>query len=69
MKFTRRDRGLMRSLIAKGTAVGPVTQEMIDLAVQRYEKACEMCGEPTQEFMWGDFIPVARKQLADEEQA
>ena len=37
MKFTRQDRGVMRSLISKGTVVGPVTQELIDLAVEKYE--------------------------------
>lgn len=64
MKFTRKDRGAMRSLIAKGTAVGPVTQELIDLAVEKYEWACKKCGHETQEFGWTDFIGPARKQLS-----
>lgn len=63
MKFTRKDRGLMRSMIAKGTAVGPVTQEMIDLAVEKYEWASEKCGHVTHEFGWADFIGPAREQL------
>ncbi len=63
MKFTHKDRGLMRSLIAKGTAVGPVTQEMIDLAVKKYEWANEKCGYPAKEIEWSDFIEFARKEL------
>jgi len=66
MKFTRKDRGLMRSLIARGTAVGPVTQEMIDLAVKKYENACKGCGHLTQELGWNDFIGPAREQLTKE---
>ncbi len=63
MKFTRKDRGYMRSLIAHGTAVGPVTQEMIDLAVEKYEWAAEKCGHDHVELGWADFIGPARKQL------
>ena len=57
----------MRSMIARGTAVGPVTQEMIDLAVEKYEWACEKCGHATQEFGWADFIGPAREHLANGE--
>ena len=68
MKFTRRDRGVMRSLIAKGTAVGPVTQEMIDLAVVKYEDVCGMLRQCPKEFGWCDFIGPAREQLANKEE-
>ncbi len=67
MKFTRKDRGVMRSLISRGTAVGPVTQELIDLAVNRYEYACRVLGQETEELGWVDFIGPARTQLTNEE--
>jgi hypothetical protein len=67
MKFTRKDRGLMRSLKARGTAVGPVTQEMIDLAVAKYEGACSFLRQEPQEFGWADFIGPAREQLVNGE--
>lgn len=68
MKFTRKDRDAMRSMIADGTMVGPVTQELIDVAVTRYERACSRARQELEEFGWIDFIGPARKQLADEEQ-
>ena len=64
MRFTRKDRGFMRSLLSRGTAVGPVTQEMIDLAVEKYEFACKMGGYDPEEIMWADFIGPARKEIA-----
>ena len=69
MKFTRKDRGLMRSLKARGSANGPITQEMINLAVTKYEKVCGMLRQKPEEFGWVDLIGPAREQLADEKQA
>ena len=69
MKFTRKDRGVMRTLIARGTVVGPVTQELLDLAVSKYEHACKMCNHETRELGWGDFIGPAREQIEREEVA
>lgn len=69
MKLTRKDRGVMRGLLSHGTAVGPVTQKMIDLAVTRYEEICRILRQEPTELGWVDFIGPAREQLADEEPA
>lgn len=66
MKFTFNDLNIIRSLLANGTAAGPVTQEMIDLAVLKYENACKLCKHSIEEIGWCDFIGPAREQIERE---
>jgi hypothetical protein len=50
-------------LLKNGTAVGPVTPEMIALAKELYKNVCEELSDTPSTFGWEDFLPDARRDL------